>query len=70
MIKKIECYTLLCDNCGADVNKDSGISGWNDKDTNYDIAKSEDWAEQEGKWYCDKCYVNIDDETDEIIIDK
>ena len=28
MIKEFKCYTLLCDNCGADVNEGSGVSGW------------------------------------------
>ena len=28
MIKEFKCYTLLCDNCGADVNEGSGVTGW------------------------------------------
>ena len=67
MIKEFKCYTLLCDNCGADVNGDSEVSGWDSEEYNYDIAGESDWIEHEGKWYCNDCHY-YDDE-DELIID-
>ena len=66
MIKEFKCYTLLCDNCGADVNEDSEVSGWDSEEYNYDIAGESDWIEHEDKHYCPDCYSFND--KDEIII--
>ena len=66
MIKEFKCYTLLCDNCGADVNGDSEVSGWDSEEYNYDIAGESDWIEHEDKHYCPDCYSFND--KDEIII--
>ena len=66
MIKEFKCYTLLCDNCGVDVNEGNEISGWTEKDTNYDIAGESNWIAHEDKHYCPDCYSFND--KDEIII--
>ena len=68
MIKEFKCYTLLCDNCGADVNEGSEVSGWDSEEYNYDTAGESDWIDYEDKHYCPDCY-SFNDE-DEIIIDK
>ena len=75
MIKEFKCFTLLCDNCRADV------SDYNEKNYTdflseldaYEEAKQCDWIEHEGKWYCEKCYIFIcshDDSNERIEIDK
>lgn len=66
MIKEFKCYTLLCDNCGADVNEDTEFSGYEDIEHSRDIASENDWIEHEGKWYCYDCYAY--DNNDELMI--
>lgn len=56
MIKEFKCYTLLCDNCGADLNDCNVYSGFEDIKHSIEVAKESDWIEQKGKWYCDNCY--------------
>ena len=68
MIKEITVYTVICDNCQADSNEDSGFSGWNDKEFALDIAKECGFIEHEGKHYCENCWSHDDD--GEIIINK
>ena len=52
MIKEFKCYTLLCDNCGADVNEDSEVSGWDSEEYNYDIRDIPQLTDEE------KIYIN------------
>ena len=66
MIKEFKCYTLLCDNCGADLNEDSDYSGYNDEDYNYEVADQEDWIEKDGEWFCSNC-CTFDDNGEPII---
>lgn len=68
MIKEFKCYTLLCDNCRADLNKDSDYSGWDDEDYNYEIANESDWIEESNEWYCPDCYSY--DDNDNLIINE
>ena len=70
MIKEFKCYTLLCDNCGVDVNEDSDSSGWDDEDYNYEIADEAGWVEDDDcqSWYCSDCCSY--DDNDKLIIDK
>ncbi len=69
MIKEFKCYTLLCDNCGVDLNKDSEVSGWGAIDNNYDLAMGSGWVEDriDKKWYCCDC-ATVND-ADEIMLD-
>ena len=57
MIKEYKCYTLLCDNCGLDVNEIGDHSGYINAEDNYEIAEEEGWEQIEEKWYCMNCYV-------------
>ena len=66
MIKEITVYTIICDNCGKDVNKDSGYSGWDDKDYVLDVARESDWHTEEDSQYCPDCFTYDDD--DNIVI--
>jgi hypothetical protein len=65
MIKEIKCYTLLCDNCGADVCEGTDYSGHEEEHLSV-IADEENWIEHEGKWYCYDCYAY--DNNDELMV--
>ena len=69
MIKEFKCYTLLCDNCGVDLNEDSDYSGWADENFLYDIANESNWNDDNNRsnWYCPDCCSY--DDNDELIID-
>jgi len=69
MLKEFKCYTLICDNCGIDLNENSEVSCWTDKLVNYDIAEDSNWITEEDKYYCPDCYKYYDDESYKIIID-
>ncbi len=56
MIKEVTMYTVICDNCGADVNKDQEYSCWGDRGYARDFAVDADWVEVDDKHYCDQCF--------------
>ena len=66
MIKELTMYTIVCDSCGKDVNKDADYSCWDDKEYALDIAFEFDWVNDDDKHYCPDCYYY--DEDDKLII--
>lgn len=68
MIKKVEMFTVVCDNCGTDVNKGQEYSCWNDETYAEEIAMESDWHRDNDKHYCTHCFSF--DENDNIIIDE
>lgn len=38
MIKEVKMFTVICDNCGVDVNKGQEYTCWNDEAYAEDIA--------------------------------
>jgi len=66
MIKEVTMFTLVCDNCGKDVNEDTDFSCWNDKGVLKELADDQCWVEVEDKHYCHDCYIY--DENDEILV--
>jgi ribosomal protein L37E len=62
MIKTVEMYTVVCDNCGKDVYDDSDCYCWNDKGFVEDDAMNYDWIKQDDKHYCADCYSYDDDD--------
>ena len=68
MIKEIIMYTVACDNCGRDVNRDLEFSCWADKQTSVDIAQDLDWHKEGEKHYCPNCFEF--DDNDKLIIKK
>ena len=66
MLKEVKMYTVVCDNCGKDVNKNAEYSAWNDKIFAEEVAMEADWIKENDKHYCPKCY-EYDDE-DELSI--
>ena len=66
MIKEVKMYTVVCNNCGCQVNEGEGIVAWNDKDYALDEASDADWISNGDKHYCSSCY-HYDDEDNLII---
>lgn len=69
MIKEVKMYTVVCDNCGKDVNEGAEYSCWNDKRYAQDIAMEADWLSEGDKHYCQDCF-SYDDEDNLIITQK
>jgi hypothetical protein len=66
MVKEMTMYSVVCDNCGIDVNENSEYAAWSDKSHAEDIALESDWLKQEDKHYCQDCF-SYDDEENVII---
>ncbi len=62
MLKEVKMYTVLCDNCGKDVNKDAEYSAWNEKIFAEDIAMEADWIKENDNHYCPDCFTYDDDD--------
>lgn len=63
MIRKIEMYQAVCDNCGkACINED--ICAWSEESDAIEDALYMDWQIISDRLYCPDCF-EYDDETDE-----
>lgn len=62
MIKEVKMYTVVCDNCGKDVNEGAEYSCWNDKNYADDVAMESDWYRVDDKHYCQDCAEYDDDD--------
>lgn len=56
MIKKVEMYSAVCDNCGALCGENDGIVAWNDKNYTKEVADDSNWIFDLDKCYCPECY--------------
>lgn len=56
MIKDVQMFTVICDNCKADANSGSDYSCWNDKNGAEDIAIESGWIKDNEKHYCSDCF--------------
>lgn len=56
MIKKVELYTAICDNCGIDSLEEDDISGWNDIIWLESGLEESGWYVGDGKHYCPDCF--------------
>ena len=68
MIKEVTMYTVVCDNCGKDVNEWEEYSCWNDAHFAQEIAMEADWIKEGDKHYCPDCFSY--DDNDNLIIAK
>ena len=66
MIKEVKMYTVVCDNCGRDVNENADYSCYNDKVFAQDVAMESDWLKEGDKHYCPNCFT-YDDEDNLIV---
>ena len=62
MLKEVKMYTVVCDNCAKDVNKDAEYSAWNDKRYAEEVAMEADWIKENDKHYCPDCFTHDDDD--------
>jgi len=67
-VKKVEMYTVVCDNCGVSADEGTGYSCWNDEDYAKEISREADFTNENGLDYCSKCHYYNDE--DELIIDE
>lgn len=68
MIKEVTLYTIICDNCGKDCNKDTEYCAYNDSQYAEDVAIDSDWYKTEdGKHICNDCFQGFDDDDNVII---
>lgn len=61
MIKPIQMFTVICDNCGVDVFDGEPYSGYSSAKFSEEIALECDWIKQDDKHYCSDC-VSYDEE--------
>lgn len=66
MIKTVDCFTVICDNCGNDAMEGSEYSGFGDKDYVLECAHEAGFIDHQHNHYCSNCY-EYDDE-DNIVI--
>lgn len=55
-VKKVEMFTVVCDNCGADVCEGQEYSCWNDELSAKEIAMESGYITEGEKYYCEDCY--------------
>jgi hypothetical protein len=56
MIKEIQMFTVVCDNCGLDVLREHEYSGVDNKDYVENCAMEEGWIKQGDNHYCSDCF--------------
>ena len=66
MIKKVQMFTVVCDNCKVDAFANDVITCWNNKDFTEDMAVEVGFYKDGDKHYCPKCAYY--DDNDEFII--
>ncbi len=54
-------FTVICDNCGVDVNKGQEYTCWNDEAYAEDIAIESGQTEEDEKHFCPNCFTYNDD---------
>ena len=65
-IKKVEMFTVVCDNCKLDIGTDAEYSCWNDELYAETVAMESDWLKEGHNHYCKDCFEYDND--DNIII--
>lgn len=53
-------FTVVCDNCGKDVNEGEEYSCWNDIMFAEDIAMEVGWIKEDDRHYCPDCFTYDD----------
>lgn len=57
-------YSVVCDKCGVNAQKDSDYSAWSDYYGAWAEAEASDWTEEAGKHYCFNCTLDRQAEED------
>lgn len=66
MIKTVEMYTVLCDNCGKDFCDGEEFGAWSEPDFVTDSAEESGWHFEDDKHYCPECFSW--DDNDEFVL--
>lgn len=61
MIRQVRVYTIVCDNCGVDINKDTEYIGWDSVEGAELTAEANNFLTKGEKHYCPNCYTFDDD---------
>lgn len=67
MFKKIDCYTVLCDQCWCNWLEDGEFCWFKEKDDCLDVLLCEDWRQIWDWVYCPDCW-EYNEETEEPIL--
>jgi len=62
VIKEITIYTIICDVCGLDANKNTDYAGWTELEPTLDTATDSGWYIEEDHHYCPDCHSFDDDD--------
>jgi hypothetical protein len=65
-IKKVEMFTVICDNCGKSADEGSEYSCWNEDTFAEVIAMESGWLAENDLHYCPDCF-DYDDEDNLVI---
>ena len=65
-LKKVDMFTVICDNCQESADEGTEYSCWNDESGAKEVAMEANWINENDKDLCPRCY-EYDDE-DELII--
>jgi len=68
MIKTVQMFTVICDNCGTDIGEDAEYSCWNDESFANENAMESGWHKEGDKHYCSNCWSY--DDNDNILINE
>lgn len=69
-IKKVEMFTVVCDNCKLDIGTVGEFAAWNDELGAKEVAMESGWIREEEKHYCPDCYEYDDEDNLEIKKDR
>lgn len=65
-LKKVEMFTVVCDNCEEQVCKHGEYSCWIDELSAKEVAMESGYLQEGDKHYCEDCY-EYDDEDNLVI---
>lgn len=65
-VKKVEMFTVVCDNCSKNLMKHGEFSCWSDELSAKEVVMESNWLEEKDKYYCEDCY-EYDDEDNLVI---
>lgn len=57
-IKKIEMFTVICDNCKKSADEGTDYYCWNDENFAKEVAINSGFISENDSHYCPKCYNN------------
>lgn len=69
MIKKVQMFTVVCDNCKVDAFEGQEITCWNNKEFTEDVAVESGFIKDGDKHYCPECAYYDDEDQLRIITD-